>query len=236
MSFEVKLPNFEGPLDLLLYLIKKDKINIYDIPISEITNQYLMYIKHMDAINVDSVSEFLVMASTLLEIKSKMLLPALKQEEDDPRQELVEKLKLYQKYKEMAIYLKENHPYRESYRRVVGIETLEKDVTVKLDISKLFEAYKNILTKSEVSPISIENTQKLHEITKKQTISILKVIRQVFEYIKQKGVLYFSALIKGISKEEIVYRFLAILELCKLGHICVSQQQVFDDIKITKRQ
>ncbi|WAM31098.1 segregation and condensation protein A [Caldicellulosiruptor naganoensis] len=235
MSFEVKLPNFEGPLDLLLYLIKKEKINIYEIPIAEITNQYLMYIKHLDSINVDSVSEFLVMAATLLEIKSKMLLPKLQQEEEDPRQELVERLREYQKYKEVAIYLKENHPYRESYKRAVSFETFEKDFAIKLEINKLFEAYRNVLTKRETIPVENENDKKLQEITKKPTISILKVIRQVLEHIKQRGALYFSALIKGISKEEIVYRFLAILELCKLGHISVHQQKMFDDIKITKK-
>lgn len=232
MSFEVKLPNFEGPLDLLLYLIKKEKINIYDIPIAEITNQYLMYINHLDTINVDSISEFLVMAATLLEIKSKMLLPKI-QEEEDPRQELVERLKEYQKYKEFAIYLKENHPYRESYKRAFELTNFESNFVIKIDVNKLIETYKNILSKKETT--SSDNDKRLQEITKKQKISILKVIKQVLEYIKQKGVAYFSNLIRGISKDEIVYRFLAILELCKLGHISVYQQKVFDDIKITKR-
>ncbi|AZT90984.1 chromosome segregation protein ScpA [Caldicellulosiruptor changbaiensis] len=233
MNFEVKLPNFEGPLDLLLYLIKKEKINIYDIPIAEITNQYLMYINHLDTINVDSISEFLVMAATLLEIKSKMLLPKLQEEEEDPRQELVERLREYQKYKEVAIYLKENHPYRESYKRAFELRNFESNFVVKVDVNKLIETYRNILSKKETT--SSDNDKRLQEITKKQTISILKVIKQVLEYIKQKGVAYFSHLIKGISKDEIVYRFLAILELCKLGHISLHQQKVFDDIKITKR-
>lgn len=232
MSFEVRLPNFEGPLDLLLYLIKKEKVNIYDIPIAEITNQYLMYINNLDTINVDSVSEFLVMAATLLEIKSKMLLPKV-QEEEDPRQELVERLKEYQKYKEFALYLKENYPYRESYRRTFEHENFEDSIVVKIDIDKLINAYKGILSKNEIN--LSENSKKLQEITKKQKISILKVIKQVLEYIKQKGVAYFSSLIKGISKDEVIYRFLAILELCKLGHVTVFQQKTFDDIKITKR-
>jgi len=233
MSFEVKLPNFEGPLDLLLYLIKKEKINIYDIPIAEITNQYLMYINHLDTINVDSISEFLVMAATLLEIKSKMLLPKIQEDEEDPRRDLVERLKEYQKYKEVAIYLKENHPFRESYKRTFDVKNFEGDFPVKIDLDKLINAYKNILSKKV--GVSENNDKRLDEITKKQTISILKVIRQVLEYIKQKGVAYFSSLIRGISKEEIVYRFLAVLELCKLGHVSAHQQNVFDDIKITKR-
>jgi len=104
---------------------------------------------------------------------------------------------------------------------------------VKVDVNKLIETYKNILSKKETT--SSNNDERLQEITKKQTISILKVIKQVLEYIKQKGVAYFSHLIKGISKDEIVYRFLAILELCRLGHISLHQQKVFDDIKITKR-
>ncbi|AEM73941.1 segregation and condensation protein A [Caldicellulosiruptor acetigenus] len=236
MNFEVKLPNFEGPLDLLLYLIKKEKINIYDIPISEITSQYLAYLNHLDTINVDSVSEFMVMAATLLEIKSRMLLPKAQQEQD-PRQELVERLREYQKYKQIANYLKENYPYRECYRKTnqdyLLLKENKKEVIIQLDIKKLYRAYLVAFEKNE--DFSKESVQKLQEITRRQPISILKVVKQVFEYIKQKGVLYFSYLIKGISKEEIIYRFLAILELCKLGHIFAHQDKVFDDIKILKR-
>lgn len=236
MNFEVKLPNFEGPLDLLLYLIKKEKINIYDIPISEITSQYLAYLNHLDTINVDSVSEFMVMAATLLEIKSRMLLPKAQQEQD-PRQELVERLREYQKYKQIANYLKENYPYRECYRKTnqdyLLLKENKKEVIIQLDIKKLYRAYLVAVQKNE--DFSKESVQKLQEITRRQPISILKVVKQVFEYIKQKGVLYFSNLIKGISKEEIIYRFLAILELCKLGHIFAHQDKVFDDIKILKR-
>ncbi|WAM35541.1 segregation and condensation protein A [Caldicellulosiruptor acetigenus] len=236
MNFEVKLPNFEGPLDLLLYLIKKEKINIYDIPISEITSQYLAYLNHLDTINVDSVSEFMVMAATLLEIKSRMLLPKAQQEQD-PRQELVERLREYQKYKQIANYLKENYPYKECYRKTnqdyLLLKENKKEVIIQLDIKKLYRAYLVAVQKNE--DFSKESVQKLQEITRRQPISILKVVKQVFEYIKQKGVLYFSNLIKGISKEEIIYRFLAILELCKLGHIFAHQDKVFDDIKILKR-
>lgn len=236
MNFEVKLPNFEGPLDLLLYFIKKEKINIYDIPISEITSQYLSYLNHLDTINVDSVSEFMVMAATLLEIKSKMLLPKA-QEDQDPRQELVERLREYQKYKQVAIYLRENFPYRECYRKTnqdyLLLKENKKDLVTQLDIKKLCRSYLAAVQKNE--DFSKENVQKLQEITKKQSVSILKVVKQVFEYIKQKGVLYFSNLIKGISKEEIIYKFLAILELCKLGHIFAHQDKMFDDIKILKR-
>ncbi|ADQ41397.1 chromosome segregation and condensation protein ScpA [Caldicellulosiruptor acetigenus I77R1B] len=236
MNFEVKLPNFEGPLDLLLYLIKKEKINIYDIPISEITSQYLAYLNHLDTINVDSVSEFMIMAATLLEIKSRMLLPKAQQEQD-PRQELVERLREYQKYKQIANYLKENYPYKECYRKTnqdyLLLKENKKEVIIQLDIKKLYRAYLAAVQKNE--NFSKESVQKLQEITRRQPISILKVVKQVFEYIKQKGVLYFSNLIKGISKEEIIYRFLAILELCKLGHIFAHQDKVFDDIKILKR-
>ncbi|ADQ07604.1 chromosome segregation and condensation protein ScpA [Caldicellulosiruptor hydrothermalis 108] len=236
MNFEVKLPNFEGPLDLLLYFIKKEKINIYDIPISEITSQYLAYLNHLDTINVDSVSEFMVMAATLLEIKSRMLLPKA-QEDQDPRQELVERLREYQKYKQVAIYLKENFPYRECYRKTnqgyLLLKENKKELITQLDIRKLCRAYLAAVQKNE--DFLKESVQKLQEITRRQPISILKVVKQVFEYIKQKGVLYFSNLIKGISKEEIIYRFLAILELCKLGHIFAHQDKMFDDIKILKR-
>lgn len=234
MSFEVKLPNFEGPLDLLLYLIKKNKINIYDIPISEITHQYINHLNSMASINIDSVSEFLVMASTLLEIKSKMLLP--KQEEEiDPRQELVERLIEYQKYKNVAIYLRENHPYKEVYKReFIDTKVLIEDKNdLKLDVNTLFLAYKNVLSKQDKTIEFKDN--RIEEITKKQQISIFKVIKAVLEHIKKKGVTYFSNLIDGINKEEIIYRFLAVLELGKLGKIITHQEKMFEDIKITKR-
>lgn len=176
------------------------------------------------------------MAATLLEIKSKMLLPKV-QEDQDPRQELVERLREYQKYKQAAIYLRENFPYRECYRKTnqdyLLLKENKKELVTQLDIKKLCRAYLAAVQKNE--DFSKENVQKLQEITKKQSVSILKVVKQVFEYIKQKGVLYFSNLIKGISKEEIIYRFLAILELCKLGHIFAHQDKMFDDIKILKR-
>lgn len=236
MNFEVKLPNFEGPLDLLLYLIKKEKINIYDIPISEITNQYLAHLNELDTISVESVSEFMVMAATLLEIKSRMLLPKPQQQED-PRQELVERLKEYQKFKQIASYLKQNYPYKECYRKtdqeVLLSEKSKEKVVVQLDLVKLKKAYMSVFAKNK--DLSDENIQNFQEIVRKQSISILKVVKQVFEYVRQKGILYFSSIIKGISKEEIIYRFLAILELCKLGRVFVHQDNMFGDIRISKR-
>ena len=244
MAIPVKLEVFEGPLDLLLHLIEKNKIDIYDIPIVLITEQYLAYIKAMEQQDMDVMSEFLVMAATLVDIKCKMLLPPEvneEGEEEDPRAELVEKLLEYKMYKYMSmelkdmqmgaakvIYRKKNIPREvSSYLAPVDYEELIGD----MNLSKLHEIFKAMLMRQEdrVDPIR----SKYGNIEKDEIDMDAKTLF-VEAYAREHKTFSFRKLLeKQKSKAELIVTFLIILEMMKGGNITVSQESVNDDIIIT---
>lgn len=243
MGIPIKLQAFEGPLDLLLHLIDKNKVNIYDIPIVEITKQYLEYIQQMEREDLNIMSEFLVMAATLLDIKSRMLLPREvndKGEEIDPRQELVEKLIEYKMYKFMSIELRDRQVdaqkamFKEptipevvqEYEEPISPEELLSGLT----LPKLYQVFKSIVRKQEnkVDPIR----SKFGKIEKEE-ISLTDKIDFVKETIKQKQRLSFRLLLEAqYGKMEVIVTFLAVLELMKTGFISIIQEEVFDDFTI----
>ncbi len=247
MAIPVKLEVFEGPLDLLLHLIEKNKIDIYDIPIVEVTDQYLAYIKQMKDQDMDVMSEFLVMAATLIDIKCKMLLPPEvneEGEEEDPRAELVEKLLEYKMYKYMSIELRDmqvdagqviyrsRHLPKEvsSYLPPVNYEELVGDMT----LAKLHEIFKNMLFRQEdrIDPIR----SKYGNIEKDEVDIDAKTLF-VQAYAKEHRSFSFRKLLeKQESKAELIVTFLIILELMKSGDITVHQDEIFDDIMITSNQ
>ena len=243
MSLEVKLQVFEGPLDLLLHLIDKNKVNIYDIPIALITDQYMEYVRQMDRQDLNIVSEFLVMAATLLDIKAKMLLPKEpepEEEEEDPRAELVMKLLEYKKYKYMSYELKDRQVdackfmYKEptipeeirKYEPPVDLDKLLDGITLK----RLNDIFKEVIRrqKDKIDPIrsrfgSIE----------KEEVSIEEKMNYVLEYTQTNRHCSFRKLmLKQCSKLQIIVTFLAILELMKTGRINIMQKAIFDDIII----
>lgn len=244
MSLSVKLEVFEGPLDLLLHLIEKNKVDIYDIPIVEITNQYLDYIKALKSQDMNVMSEFLVMAATLVDIKCRMLLPKEvneEGEEEDPRAELVEKLLQYKMYKYMAYELRdmqtdagvtitrgENLPEEVlKYREPIDYGLLVGD----LNLVKLHEIFQVMLKRNEdkIDPIrsNFGNVEK-EEIDMEAKASYIE------EYIMSHKKFSFRELLeRQHSKEEIIVSFLVILELIKLGKIKVKQDKINDDITIT---
>ncbi|MBH1941482.1 segregation/condensation protein A [Mobilitalea sibirica] len=244
MSIPVKLEAFEGPLDLLLHLIDKNKINIYDIPIVVITEQYLEYIKQMEAKNLEIMSEFLVMAATLINIKSKMLLPVEvteEEEEVDPRQELVERLLEYKMYKYISEELKDKQldaskvmfkpptipPEIAGYKEDINVEGLLSDLT----LAKLHEIFKSIVKKQadKIDPIR----SKFGKIEKEEINLSAKLI-QIQEYGILHKIFYFRSLLEAQNtKMEIIVTFLGILELIKIGRIKIEQENRTDDIKIT---
>lgn len=243
MGIPVKLQVFEGPLDLLLHLIDKNKVNIYDIPIVEITNQYLEYIREMQRHDLNVMSEFLVMAATLIDIKSKMLLPAEVNEdgeEEDPRQELVKKLLEYKMYKYMAYELKDCQVgaqrvlYKdasipkevEDYKQPLNMDELIGDLT----LSRLQTIFKSIIKKQvdKIDPIR----SKFGKIEKEE-ISLEEKMVFIEEYIKENLEFSFRKILEEqCSKMQIIVTFLAILELMKTGKILISQENTFEDIKI----
>jgi len=244
MGIPVKLEVFEGPLDLLLHLIDKNKINIYDIPIVLITEQYLEYIAAMDTKDMDIMSEFLVMAATLLNIKSKMLLPrdeTVSEEEDDPRKELVERLLEYKMFKYMSLELKDREVdaskvlYKKpsipseikDYREDVDIESLLSELT----LNKLHAVFQSVMKKQidKIDPIR----SKFGKIEKEDVNQEEKMLF-VEVYAKEHRTFSFRGLLQlQSSKMEIIVTFLSILELMKIGKILIEQENIFDDILIT---
>lgn len=247
MAISVKLEVFEGPLDLLLHLIDKNKIDIYDIPIVEITSQYMDYIRQMQREDLNIMSEFLVMAATLLDIKCRMLLPkedlADGEEEEDPRAELVEKLLEYKMYKYMSYELRDREMdaskafYRGSsipkeiaeYRPPVDYDQLVGDTS----LTRLNEIFQFVLKRQEykIDPIRA-NFGKIE----KEEIDLDAKEKYVSGYLRTHRNCSFTKLLeKQKSKEEIIVTFLLILEMMKTGKIEIEQKSQFGDIMIYSR-
>lgn len=245
MGIPVKLQVFEGPLDLLLHLIDKNKIDIYDIPIVEITNQYMEYIKAMEKEDLNVMSEFLVMAATLLDIKCKMLLPKEVNEdgeEEDPRQELVEQLLEYKMYKYMSYELKDRELESErvmyktptipqevmEYEQPVNLDELLEDLTLQ----KLNHIFKDVMKRQvdKIDPVR----SKFGKIEKEE-VTVSDKLVFVTDYAREHKKFSFRILLtKQSSKTQIVVTFLALLQLMKEGVLYIEpQEQPFDDIRIT---
>ncbi len=245
MALLVKLQVFEGPLDLLLHLIEKNKVDIYDIPIVEITEQYLEYIRAMESEDMNVMSEFLVMAATLIDIKCKMLLPKEVNEdgeEEDPRSELVQQLLEYKLYKYMSFELKDRQVDAAKvlskapsmpkeildYRPPVDYEELVGDVTLQ----KLNEIFKSMMKRQEdrVDPIRSNFGR-----VEKDEIPLEAKQSYIFDFISRHDKCSFRELLeKQGSKMEIIVSFLVVLELMKMGQIIIEQDRLFDDIIISR--
>ena len=243
MGIPVKLEVFEGPLDLLLHLIVKNKIDIYDIPIVEITNQYMEYIRNMQREDLNIMSEFLVMAATLLDIKCRMLLPKEvneEGEEEDPRQELVEQLLQYKMYKYIAYELKDREMdsdmvlYKspsipeeiEKYVEPVDLDKLLGDLTLQ----KLNSIFKDVMKRQtdKIDPVR----SKFGKIEKEE-VTLSDKFTYIHSYMRDHKTFSFRQLLeKQHSKMHIVVTFLAILEMMKLGEIRVEQEETCGDIMI----
>lgn len=246
MELSYKLEKFEGPLDLLLHLIEKNKINIYDIPIAEITDQYLEYVSCMEEESLDVVSEFLVMAATLLDIKARMLLPrevseeGEEEEEEDPRAELVERLLEYKTYKYMSLELKDMEVdadkvfYKaptiprevERYEEPVDLDQLLDGLT----LSKLQKIFESVMKRREDK---IDPVRSTFGTIKKEPVSLEEKIEAVLEYAERHRRFSFRGMLsRQRDKTEIVVTFLALLELMKMGRIHLTQEHLFDDMMI----
>ena len=243
MAIQVKLEVFEGPLDLLLHLIDKNKVDIYDIPIVEITEQYLDYIKQMETEDMNIMSEFLLMAATLLDIKCRMLIHKEVDEngeEEDPRAELVQKLLEYKMYKYMSLELKDKqldaqrYYYRQQnlpeevagYRPPLNYEELLGDMT----LNKLHDVFKSVVRKQEDKIDPIRST---YGNIEKDEVDMEERVSYVENYLKKRKTFSFRDLLeKQTSKLNVIVTFLVMLELMKVGKITISQEEIFDDIII----
>lgn len=243
MAIPVKLPVFEGPLDLLLHLIDKNKIDIYDIPIVEITDQYMEYIRQMEQEDLGIMSEFMVMAATLIDIKCRMLLPKEvneEGEEEDPRAELVQKLLEYKMYKYMSYELKDmleeagNYFYK---KPTIPKEVLSYEVPVDpqellsgMTLERLHVIFKSIVRRQEnkLDPIR----SKFGKIQREE-VSLPEKMNYVKSYAMTHGSFSFRELLESqCSKVQVIVTFLSILELMKMGNIQAVQDAAFEDIRI----
>lgn len=236
MSYKVKLEIFEGPLDLLLYLIKKSEINIHDIPIAEITEQYLQYLELMKLLDLDIAGEFLVVAATLMQIKSKMLLPPdasqEEEEEEDPREELVRRLLEYKKFKEAAQRFKD----MELARRDVFTRKLDEIHKVESEPEEeaFFEASIFDLINAFNKALSSVPKDIFYEVIKDE-FTVEEKIHDLLHILLVKPKIALSSLFGAArNKTEIIAIFLAILELIRLKEIVAYQKMIFGDINIVR--
>ena len=243
MALSVKLQVFEGPLDLLLHLIDMNKIDIYDIPISLITDQYLDYIHQMQALDMNIMSEFLVMAATLLRIKSKMLLPVEPKSEEsvqDPREELVQRLLEHKLYKYMAAELKDRQ--MDAGKAVYKPMTLPEDMEYEeppvdldalvgdMDLQKLHSIFREVLKRQEDKRDPVRSRYGQIE---QEEVSLAEQIDRLNAYGKTHRDFSFRQLLKkGQGKVYVIVTFLAVLEMMKSGQITIRQERLFDDIYI----
>jgi len=227
--YQIKLPEFEGPMDLLLHLIRENKVDIYDIPISLITGQYLEYIEIMKELNLEIAGDFLVMAATLIQIKSRMLLPpdeeAAAEEQEDPRLDLVQRLLDYQKYKEAASGLrtKEEEWMRIFHKEPLAEEGEEEGELYLFDLSlfDLLDAFKKILDKAPPEVVSIT----------RETLTVKDKISMIMEILEGKEAVRFEDLFRdGISRAQLIITFVSLLELIRLGLARVYQEKEFGNI------
>lgn len=229
-DYTVKLEAFEGPLDLLMHLIEKNKLDIYDIPIAELTEQYLAYLEQFREFDMEVASSFLVMAATLLQIKSRMMLPrpeSEEEEEDDPRRELVERLLEYRKFKQVSSVLGEMAGVQERY---VAREPLSLPVKhlppEKLSLSQLLAAFNTVLTVKEELTIP-------EALVAPETFSIQGKMDDLLALLaRSDGIVLFSEAFPTGSRDELIVTFLALLELIKLHAVTVRQTMAFAEIYI----
>ena len=235
MEISYKLDNFEGPLDLLLHLIEKNKVSIYDIPIVLITEQYLEYVNQMDHEDLDVVSDFLVMAATLLDIKSRMLLPKVEKEEEedeeDPRAELVRRLLEYKMYKYMAQELEERE--QEAELLFFKEPTIPREVAKyeePLDLDKLQKVFDAVMKRNANK---LDPVRSRFSTIRREPISLEQKVRSVLSYAREHRHFKFSDVLERESDRlEIVVAFLAVLELMKMGRIHLVQEKLFDEMQL----
>jgi len=237
-DYKVKLEVFEGPLDLLLYLIKKEEVDIYDIPIERITNQYMEYLTLMQMLNLEVAGEFLVMAATLMYIKSRMLLPVDQQvadseEEDgaDPRWELIRQLVEYKKFKDAALQLgRREEEQAKVFPRRAGELDVPADAEAPLaevSIFDLINAFKEVLKKASARDDFREIIEERFTVSDK--------IEEILYTLRDRADLIFQELFaQATSRAEIVVTFLALLELIRLKRLKVRQETAFGEIRVIK--
>ncbi len=236
-KYAIKIENFEGPLDLLCYLIEKNKMNIYDIKISDIADQYMHYINEMEDMNLEITSEFLVMASTLLYMKSKSLLPTeVEDEKELTEEELLNRIIEYKKYKEASKNLKENYEiFSKRYVKLPEEITLPKQ-KLEREYQKevIWQLYAAVIEKNKAR--LNENAKNIEKIAITDTYTVGSKVKEIFRELLKKPRFVFNKLytISKCNKQEVVTAFTGLLELSRRSKVVTSQEELFGDIVVEK--
>ncbi len=237
--YSIKLDNFEGPLDLLCHLIDKNKMDIYDINLSKITDQYVDYIRQMEQLNLEITSEFLIMSSTLLYLKSKHLLPKVREEEEElTEEELIRRIIEYKKYKEITKKLKENFlQYSKRFYKISEEIELPKQKMEKEYNNKVIpEIYKGIIKKN--SEKINENASNIEKIAITETYSVGETVKQMYRALIKFKKFSFNKMfsIKKHDKKEVVTAFSGLLEMSRRNKVVTEQEELFGDIEVEKNR
>ena len=238
-KYSIKLENFEGPLDLLCHLIDKNKMDIYDINLSEITDQYIEYINQMEQMNLEITSEFLVMSSTLLYLKSKHLLPKQEEEEEEiTEEELIRRIIEYKKYKEITQKLKDNFVEysKRFYKKVEEIELPKKKIEKEYNKDIIPNTYKNILQKN-TEKIN-QNASNIEKIAITETYSVGDTVKEMYKALIKFKKFTFNKLfsVKKHNKREVVTAFSGLLEMSRRSKVITEQNELFGDIEVEKNK
>ena len=236
-KYAIKIDNFEGPLDLLCHLIDKNKMNIYDINLSEITDQYIDYLNEQEQLNLEIASEFLVMASTLLYLKSKNLLPKQETEEEEvTEEELIRRIIEYKKFKEISKVLRENYLtfsnryFKEQENIELPKQKLEKDY----DKTLIPEIYKKLVERNSVK--LNQNAKNIEKIALVENYTVASKVKEMFKVLVKQKKFVFNKLfsIKKHNKQEVVTAFSGLLELSRRNKVETTQEELFGDITVEK--
>ena len=238
-KYAIKIDNFEGPLDLLCHLIDKNKMDIYDIKINEIADQYIEYLNQMEEMNLDIASEFIIMASTLIYLKSKSLLPKQEEAEEElTEEELIQRIIEYKKYKEIIKKLKVN--YEENSKIFLGnqeqIELPKKRIEKEYDKDLIPNLYKTLLEKNE-EKIN-KNAENIEKIAITDNYTVTSKVKEMFKALIKNNKFVFNNLfsLKEHNKQEVVTAFSGLLEMSKRDKVNTKQEDLFEDIIVEKKK
>ena len=235
--YAIKIDNFEGPLDLLCHLIDKNKMSIYDINLSEITDQYIEYIKEQEKLNLEIASEFLVMASTLLYLKSKSLLPKQEEEEEElTQEELIRRIIEYKKFKEISKKFKENYrTYSKRYFKIQEeIELPKQELKKDYEKTLIPEIYKSLVERNHAK--LNKNAKNIEKIAITDTYTVASKVKEMFKILVKQKKFVFNKIfsIKKHNKQEVMTAFSGLLELSRRSKVETKQEELFGDITVEK--
>lgn len=238
-KYDLKLDNFEGPLDLLVYLIDKNKMDIYEVRISDITDQYINYLKEQERLNLEIASEFVVMASTLILLKSKSLLPKdVEDEAELTEEELLRRIIEYKKYKEISKLFKENinEFSKRFYKLPEVIELPKQKIEKEFKPEDIIDKYRDLLEKNENK--KNENAKNIEKIAIHDNFTVADKVKDIFRELSRRPKFVFNSLFKLSErpKEEVVTAFSGVLELSRRSKVNTEQEKLFGDIIVSKRK